>query len=213
MPKACVPRSGWTGLLLAGGRSARMGTDKGSLPHHPGSRRNLFSTAVKLLQECCAEVRILGGTPGLAVNPEGLQVIPDAVPFAGPLEALLGAQAEWSSPWALVLPLDMPALHAGVLRLGQERAERGFSNDAMGVHAVDQSGRGCLPVWLHQDAFPALRSFQEDGGRSFFAALQAARLQAWQPEPSAEDLGGNPFRNLNTPEDLRAWHHSLKEKA
>lgn len=213
MPEACAPRSGWTGLLLAGGRSARMGTDKGSLPHHPGSRRDLFTTAVELLQECCAEIKILGGARGLPSGPHDLEVVPDSVPFAGPFHALLEAQSAWSSPWALILPLDMPALHAAFLQHGQERAEQGLATGATGIHAVDQAGRGCFPVWLHRDAHPALRSFQEDGGRSLFAALQAARVQAWQSESSSAAPGGNPFRNLNTPEDLQAWHHSLNDQA
>ncbi|MGB0952179.1 MAG: molybdenum cofactor guanylyltransferase [Planctomycetota bacterium] len=209
MPEAIVPRSGWTGLLLAGGRSARMGTEKGRLPHDPRSGIDLFSKMVQRLQACCSQTLVLGGDRGFEQDGLMQDPIPDAEAHAGPLQALLHSATSWPTSWTLVLPLDMPALDASLLHNGQQAAEQALEEGHPAMFALDPQERGCFPLWLHQDALQPLKEFRSRGQRSLFAGLKHVGALGWRPSATRKVPGGDPFRNLNTPADLQAWHDCL----
>lgn len=209
MAEANAPRSGWTGLLLAGGRSARMGTEKGRLPHDPHSGLDLFSKMVQRLEACCPQVLVLGGDRGHEHAGVMQAPLADAEAHAGPLQALLHSASAWPSHWTMVLPLDMPALDQSLLRAGQEAAEAAFSDGHPAMFATDAEGRGCFPLWLHQDVIQPLQEFRASGQRSLFAGLKQAGALGWSPSATRKVPGGDPFRNLNTPADLQAWHDCL----
>lgn len=209
MPAAPAPRSRWTGLLLAGGRSVRMGTEKGSLPRHPEQGPDLFTAVAEQLLGQCAHLLILGGTRTYTHQGQDLPVLADAVAQGGPLQALLDSAEQWSSAYVLVMPLDMPALSPEFLAAGQAAAEAAFEQGTPGLYAEDAKGLGCFPLWLHRDLLPALQAFREQGKRGLFAGLRAAGVLGWTPADAPEAPGGDPFRNLNTPEDLQAWHACL----
>ena len=102
------------GVVLAGGRSSRMGRDKALL----GWRgRPLLEHQLDVLREAGAdEVRVSGSR-------EDYAGIADAVPQAGPLGGLAGiAQALAGDVELLVIPVDMPLLQPALLR--RLRSER-----------------------------------------------------------------------------------------
>ena len=95
------------GVVLAGGRSSRMGTDKAGLLWRGQS---LLEHMRELLQEAGA-VRVL--TSGPYVGAGGL---PDQEADMGPLGGLLTlAQTQVDGVYVLV-PVDMPLLSASLLR-------------------------------------------------------------------------------------------------
>lgn len=113
------PRS-LAGLVLAGGRSERMGRDKATLVHPDG--RTLVRRCADLLREAgCARVAIslradqeiptgIEGLSGVEIirDPEGASI----GPIAGMLAAMrLRPDADW-----LVLACDLPRLDAATLR-------------------------------------------------------------------------------------------------
>ena len=92
------------GVVLAGGRSRRMGRDKALLAFDGGT---LLQHQVRLLEPLCARVVVSGAYPGF-------DCIADARPDAGPLAGLPAAGAEWRGA-VLVLPVDMPLMSAEAL--------------------------------------------------------------------------------------------------
>ena len=95
------------GLVLAGGRSERMQTDKGTLRYHGPDQRQ--HTAA-LLHEFCPDVRVSVRPDQAAGLPEGLTPLPDTFLNLGPLSGLLSAfQADPNAAW-LVLACDLPFL-------------------------------------------------------------------------------------------------------
>ena len=95
------------GLVLAGGRSERMQTDKGALHYHALDQRQ--HTAA-LLQEFCPDVRVSVRPDQAADLPTGLTALPDTFLNLGPLGGLLSAfQADPNAAW-LVLACDLPFL-------------------------------------------------------------------------------------------------------
>ncbi|MBH8559595.1 NTP transferase domain-containing protein [Hymenobacter sp. BT442] len=95
------------GLVLAGGRSERMQTDKGALHYHGLDQRQ--HTAA-LLAEFCPDVRVSVRPDQAADLPAGLTALPDTFLNLGPLGGILSAfQADPNAAW-LVLACDLPFL-------------------------------------------------------------------------------------------------------
>lgn len=95
------------GLVLAGGRSERMQTDKGALHYHGLDQRQ--HTAA-LLSEFCPDVRVSVRPDQAAELPAGLTALPDTFLNLGPLGGVLSAfQADPNAAW-LVLACDLPFL-------------------------------------------------------------------------------------------------------
>lgn len=90
-----------TGLILAGGGSRRMGSDKATLRFNG---RPLLQHARKMLQQCCAAKIHVVGRPE---EPDGL---PDEAPGSGPAHAIRSAAREIGEGRLLVIPVDMPLL-------------------------------------------------------------------------------------------------------
>lgn len=95
------------GVVLAGGRSTRMGTDKALLRWQG---RSLLEHQIDvLLAAGVAEVKVSGERPEL-------QGIADPVPQAGPLGGIAGVAAACEDGQLLIVPVDMPRLQAPLLQ-------------------------------------------------------------------------------------------------
>ncbi len=117
-------------VLLAGGKSSRMGHDKAALciGGLPLWRRQLH--LLKATQP--GEIFISIGEGGSIL--EGMEqgvLLPDAHAGCGPLGGIATALGRCADPWLLVLAVDMPVMPAGFLARLVEMAER--------------EGRGIIP--------------------------------------------------------------------
>lgn len=149
------------GVVLAGGLSSRMGRDKALLPWRG---RPLIEHQIAVLREAGVdEVRVSGDRPGY----DG---VADARPQLGPLGGLASiAVALDGDAEALVIPVDMPLLHAALLR--RLRVERPAARSLAFVGHV-------MPLRLRLDAASrvtlAAVMAHEDPRRRSLRALQAA---------------------------------------
>jgi molybdenum cofactor guanylyltransferase len=91
-----------SGAVLAGGRSARFGTDKAAFVWHG---RTLLEHGLTGL-EVCAERFVIGGSQ----QPHGIPVYPDSEPFAGSLHGLARALEVANCERVAVTACDMPNL-------------------------------------------------------------------------------------------------------
>lgn len=144
------------GVVLAGGRSTRMGRDKALLEWHG---RPLIDHQLALLQRAGAQqARVSGDRPAW-------QGIVDGLPDAGPLGGLLGvARVVRGETDLLVVPVDMPLLTAPLLaRLLAARPEAAcvrFSGHVLPMRwRLDATGRQQLEH-LAQQADPRQRSLR-----------------------------------------------------
>lgn len=102
-PSAHVPA---TGVVLAGGRSLRMGTDKALLPLEGGTLLDFMLD--KLRRAGVAQVIVSGSRPGYLC-------VPDENPGGGPLAALAALVRALPGQRLLVVPVDMPGFPAAWL--------------------------------------------------------------------------------------------------
>jgi molybdopterin-guanine dinucleotide biosynthesis protein A len=162
------------GVVLAGGRSTRMGRDKALLPWR----------GVSLLEHMCRLLQA-AGLDRVLVSGErpGYESVPDAHPGRGPGIALADVLASLDADaWALVVPVDMPLLHVELLR------------GLMGPRPAHYSGHP-LPAWL-----PARIGIRRaPDGESIRALHAAAGSVALPIAPEAAAF----FVNANTDEEWR----------
>lgn len=99
-----------TGVILAGGKSRRMGTDKALLSV---GRDAMIERAVAELSKVCAGV-LISGCGEETANRLGLRVVPDLIKGMGPLSGIHAALLAAQSKKCLVVPCDMPFLSAAL---------------------------------------------------------------------------------------------------
>lgn len=181
-----------TGIILAGGQSRRMGTDKALLPWNGGT---FLSAMVDKLTSVCREIIVVGRPRMLA---RAVRWTTDRYCGVGPLAGLHAGLLETRSAGALVVPCDMPLLPVGVLEQLAALAKQ--ADVVLPVHAQGceplcawYSRTACLPVITQLlergctcplDIFPQVRLLQVDMAAAF-------------PNETPDEL----FANINFPGD------------
>ncbi len=98
-------------LILAGGVSRRMGTDKSLLPY---GGQTLIEHIAAQLKPVAKVIRI--STGGQALHAAmGLPLVPDLRPDCGPLMGIASGLRVASRDWTLVVATDIPALPMNLL--------------------------------------------------------------------------------------------------
>lgn len=202
------------GVILAGGRSRRMG----------GGHKSLELLAGRPMLQCVID-RVAPQVGDLALSVErassawaafGLPQLVDPRPGEqGPLGGLLAAMRRFSgrAGWLLLVPCDAPFLPRD---LAPRLLSSVGSSDAGAVSAVFEGElQPTFSLW-RLDLLPRVeaiaRANRQAGLKFLLRALPAAYCE-WRPAPAGEGTGSQPppFFNINERADLdqaRVW---LKE--
>ncbi|HZY79884.1 MAG TPA: molybdenum cofactor guanylyltransferase [Cyclobacteriaceae bacterium] len=177
------------GLVLAGGRSTRMGTDKGLINYHgKPQREHLFD----LLQELCKTVytSCRKGQDITGVN----NPLIDFFDIPGPINGIMSAfhQAPGSS-W-LIVAVDMPKVNKATLELLLSKRDQ----NKIATCFYNPELKDCEPLLTLWEpiAYPLLRDFTEKGNVSPQRFLRTHNANVIP----IEDPG--MLANFNSPEDI-----------
>ena len=172
-----------TGVILAGGLSSRMGSNKALLPYRSG---RFIESIHRQLASLFGEVLVVANNPGL-YDFLGCRIVPDLHPGLGVLAGLHAGLSASRSRHIFAVACDMPYLNG---RLIAELVSRRESADVIipegdkglePLHAV--YGRACLP---HMEAalldnrrrvisfFPEVRVLHSVSGPFDLIAIVAA---------------------------------------
>ena len=184
------------GLLLTGGASRRMGTDK-ALLEVDGQR--LVDRAAAVLRAVADPVVEVG--PGWS----GLPAVREDPPGTGPLAALSAGAAALRAAGhegpVLVLAVDMPRVDVELLRFLAGRAGTATAVPRAGGHPQPMCAR------YGPDVLAAIDVRLAAGGRSLrdlLETLAASGAVSWvEPEEWEPVAGPEAFADVDTPEDLR----------
>lgn len=102
-----------TGVLLAGGKSRRMGKDKRNLILQG---ETLFDRALDVLVETFKEVMVVLGADDFPVKYDKVRVVNDLIPNRAAAGGLYTALYYASTPRVFVVACDMPFLNPEVIR-------------------------------------------------------------------------------------------------
>ena len=186
------------GLVLAGGRSERMQTDKGALHYHGLDQRQ--HTAA-LLSEFCPDVRVSVRPDQAGELPTGLVPLPDTFLNLGPLGGVLSAfQADPNAAW-LVLACDLPFLTRDTLEyLVTNRQPARMATSFRSPW--DAFPEPLVTIWEPRSYGQLLR-FLSMGYSCPRKALINSDIELLAP-PAPEEL-----RNVNTPAERAAAEQEL----
>ncbi len=101
------------GLVLSGGKSTRMGTDKGLIRYHGVPQREYL---YDLLQQVCQDTFVSLRDEQKAELPSNMQTIVDLNEYRGPYNGLLSAHKKYPEAAWLVLACDLPLMDLNALK-------------------------------------------------------------------------------------------------
>jgi molybdenum cofactor guanylyltransferase len=183
-------------VLLAGGKSRRMGEDKATILF-----RNvpLWKIQLDLLRKLQPQELVLSAQIDPHWRPADIQFVADEEPSRGPLSGIAAALTHIETKHLLVLAIDMPFMTENYLR---------------GLCQLAKPNRGVVP--LNEERFEPLAAiYPREIGQDVMAALSgndfslqslvaklttANKLEPIQVSKDEKAL----FRNLNEPYDLES---------
>ena len=190
-------------VVLAGGRSRRLGMDKTTMPWPPpplgqagpANVPSLLSVVAGHLAAICSEVILVNYRGAI---PLPYRTVPDAYPDSGSLGGIYSGLAAASDGWAFAVAADMPFLNGALIRhmLALPREWDALVPRIGGrpepLHAL--YGPACLPAMRRRIEARQLKiaGFFEDVQVRF---LEEAEVRRFDPDLRS-------FFNINTPADL-----------
>jgi molybdenum cofactor guanylyltransferase len=194
-----------TGVLLAGGKSRRMGEDKRYLVV---GEQTLLERGLAVLRSIFQEVLVViaQDSPPLDID---VRVVRDLVPDCGSLGGLYTGLTQATTPYTFVVACDMPFLDPAVI--AQFTGRRATTDIVMAklagrlhpMHAL--YGKRCLPV-VEQMIRTRQLKIQEMVSQASLRVRYVTEADLVAIDPS-----GRSFQNVNTPADLEAARSLLAQ--
>ena len=185
-----------TGVIVAGGRSRRMGSDKALLPFRG---EPLIAAVHAVLQPLCGEVLIVARNPApyAFLSARGVR---DILAAEGPLIGIHAGLVASRSEWAIVVGCDMPLLQTGLLRY-----LIGLRGGWDAVVPQRSAGFEPLHALYARSCRRPIENAVAGGGRRVSAFFDTVRVRSVVTrELRRHDPELHSLRNVNTPAELAA---------
>ena len=185
-----------TGVLLAGGKSRRMGEDKRYLVV---GKQTLLERGLAVLRSIFQEVLVVIAQDSPPLDDDA-RVVRDLVPDCGSLGGLYTGLTLATTPYIFVVACDMPFLDQAVISQFTSRrttADIVMAKLAARLHPMHALyGKGCLPA-MEQMILARQLKVQEMVSHASLRVRYVTEADLLTIDPS-----GRSFRNVNTPADL-----------
>lgn len=203
-----------TGVLLAGGQSSRMGSNKALL--ELGGER-VIESILREMSPVTPRI-IIAANDRQSYQFLGQEIVLDRYPGQGPLSGLHAALTSAGTPWCIVSACDLPFVTTEVFRFLKQAAEEAESNQL--EESPDQAiipvvGGRIQPLLAayHNSALPALEHSLSAGRLRMTDWLGELRVRYILEEELLQHCGGDAqyaFFNMNHPEEYAQAQMKLK---
>jgi molybdenum cofactor guanylyltransferase len=194
-----MDRSELTGIILAGGKSSRMGREKGLVEFHG---KPLIQYGIDLLSRYTDRILISSGNPDYLSF--GLELVPDDIIGQGPAAGLAASLRHSNTPWNLVIACDLPFLEPELID-----------------RLLEPSGNHQVVVPVHGDVNEPLAAlYHKDLASVFEVAISSGNLALYKILASckvkylhiASILEKYPrlFTNFNTLKEINPYKKTYK---
>jgi len=181
-----------TGIILAGGKSKRMGRDKGQVMYQ---KTHLIEYSIKLLESYCNDIIISTNEPA-QYRKYGFQMIDDEFKNSGPMGGIHASLKESVNYMNFVLACDMPNITIQVIDVLLSHS----SKDQ--ITAPTLNGRSePLCALYPRDTYLQFEHWLTVGRFKMQEFLQNAET-SYVSMDSFTDAPENIFKNINSPADL-----------
>ncbi len=178
-----------TGIILAGGKSSRMGTDKGFVLY---KNKSFVQHIIDALQPLVDEVIIVSNNPDYDVF--GLKRVNDLIENTGPVAGVYTGLHYSKTENNLVVSCDVPLINSETLSLLINGVE-----DAKDVVQLESNGKSMPLIAMYKkQCNGVLYSLLQDGERRLRVALTHLKVKTIILDKNQELFTSN----INTPIDL-----------
>ena len=193
-----------TGILLAGGKSSRMGREKGGIEI---GDRTLLRNGLDILEKCCDEILVSTCT-GLP-EVDGYTQVCDEIRDIGPMGGVFTCLRYSNSNRNLVLSYDMPLVNSDLLfRLLDEAQEADLVVPALGDGWPEP-----LCAMYRKSTMETLSKLIEKGNYAMHDLYALVRTRVLRIGPGSPGFHPDLFLNVNRPEDLKRYFSILNDDA
>ena len=177
-----------TGIVLAGGKSSRMGTDKGLIRLNG---KPMVQHVLDPMARVCHRILVVSSNPMYGMF--GFELVKDEAPDFGPVMGILSGLRQSKTERNLVLSCDTPFITFDLLKqlvLLSDAADVVAASSEKGIHPlIAVYNKSCIPTFE--------KAVAEDEHR-LRTVLESLKVEELNVEN--EEL----IRNVNTQADLRA---------
>lgn len=184
---------GVTGVILAGGKSSRMRSNKALLPYKGG---RFIEAIYRQMSELFDEVILVTNTPDeYAFLP--CRKVPDLHPGMGALAGLHSGLHHSDTPHIFAVACDMPYLNSALIkRLATLRTKADV------IIPEGEKGLEPLHAFYGKQCHDAMEKALQSGSRRIVSFFPGARVCVFsRDEVTTFDPSLDSFRNINTPAD------------
>lgn len=185
-----IDKKNITGIILAGGKSQRMGTDKGLIQL---KNKPFISHIIEALNPLVSKTIIVSNS--IKYDAFGLKRIEDDIKNAGPLAGIYSGLKASKTNYNLVLSCDVPLINTTILKVLINSIEE--NTDGIQIKSAGQNmplialyKKQCEPIFL---------KLLLDGERRLKFAIKACRITTIVLDKELE----KHTTNINTPEQLK----------
>ena len=194
------------GLVIAGGESKRMGTDKGSLTYHEKPQRyHLYDMLTGSIDSLCRTALISCNSDQTTSIAKEYEVIEDLPEYQniGPMAGLLSAFSKFPNNDFLVVGCDYPFITSEHLKIFIKSIKR--ESLAAAFYNIDDKYEPLL-AWYSKEAGPALYQYFKDKRYSLQGFLKDCRAEKYKPESEIV------MKSVDTPEEFEKVQALLKKQ-
>lgn len=188
MMSVMTDNNAFCGIILAGGKSRRMGTDKAGLTL---KGRTFLEIQVRKLQLLGAADIIISGKPSAL---SGTRSVMDLYPDCGPLGGLCSSFPSIRQKYALVLSVDIPLISVSTLK---DLLETHLKGDYEATILSREGRIEPLIAVYNTDTAGLLRELVDSKKLAMMAYIDRLHYQLYSYKGSPKEL-----LNCNFPEDL-----------
>jgi len=180
-----------SGIILAGGKSSRMGKNKALLEI---DGLTLIERVAAIMSGVCSEIIIAGDSSG-TLNRPGCRSVPDIYPGCGPLSGIHAGLSAAKNQYSFIAACDMPFVDEKLMRKIIDQVEDGYEA------VILKTGKFYEPLFsLYGKGYMrAAETSIEKGIYKVTASLSLVRWKAVSVDVDEMPDLGKCLLNINTP--------------
>ena len=186
-----------TAIILAGGKSSRMGFDKVNIPYKEG---RLLDYQINVLKQLFTEIIIVSNS--LTIDDEQVKVVTDEYKEIGPLAGLHVGLKHATSLYAYVIACDMPFINIDFIRDMDAQLES-FNQDVL-VSKVNGKLEPFNSIYhksVHENIEDYVLLKSNYGLKTFIKSLKYRTMN----QQIVDSYNKKMFYNLNTTDDIKEY--------
>jgi molybdopterin-guanine dinucleotide biosynthesis protein A len=180
-----------TGIILSGGQSTRMGTDKALIRFN---KKTLLENAIEICKPMCTNILISSNNQEHKIS--GIKIIPDEFLNCGPLSGIYSCLKKSETPWNFVISVDAAFVEPAFIEYLMNETD-----DSDAIVPIHDKGKEPLISMYHKNGLVEMQKHLKSGDLKMQNLINAINAKFVDSQYWIDKFP-NIFRNLNKPEDI-----------